>query len=82
MKLSIQNLGKINSAELALNNLTFSYALNNAVLPYALQIASKGYKKALAENPHLMKGLNVYRGDIRYKAVADAQNKPYKLIEF
>ena len=61
---------------------TSSYALNNAVLPYALQIANKGYKKALAENPHLMKGLNVYRGDITYKAVADAQNKPYKMIEF
>jgi alanine dehydrogenase len=35
-----------------------------------LDLANKGYKKALAEDPHLCKGLNVFRGNITYEAVA------------
>ena len=61
---------------------TSSFALNNAVLPYALEIANKGYKKALADNKYLLNGLNIYRGDVTYKAVADAQNKPFKPVSF
>jgi alanine dehydrogenase len=61
---------------------TSSYALINAVLPYALQIADKGYKKAFADNKDLLNGLNVYKGDITYKAVADDQGKPYKPASF
>ena len=50
---------------------TSTYALNNATLPFILQIANKGWRKALTENPHLMAGLNVHAGHITYKAVAD-----------
>jgi alanine dehydrogenase len=50
---------------------TSTFALNNVTLPYALAIADKGYKKALLDDFHLRNGLNVYRGKVTYKAVAD-----------
>lgn len=49
---------------------TSALALNNATLPFILEIADKGYKKALLENPHLLNGLNVHKGNITYEAVA------------
>ncbi|HEX6600862.1 MAG TPA: alanine dehydrogenase [Gemmatimonadaceae bacterium] len=51
---------------------TSTLALTNATLPYALQLANKGWKKALRENPALLKGLNAAEGKVTYKAVADA----------
>lgn len=51
---------------------TSAQALNNAVLPYALSIADKGWKKALNDDPALMAGLNVCKGEVTYKNVADA----------
>jgi len=49
---------------------TSTFALNNVTLPFVLALASKGYKKALLEDPYLMHGLNVYRGHITYEAIA------------
>jgi len=49
---------------------TSTFALNNATLPFVLALASKGYQKALLEDPHLMQGLNVYKGHITYEAIA------------
>ena len=51
---------------------TSTLALTNATMPYAVQIANKGCERALVENQSLMKGLNVYKGSITYKAVAEA----------
>lgn len=51
--------------------MTSAHALNNAVLPYALQLADKGWKQALADNPALMEGLNVCKGEVTYKCVAE-----------
>ncbi len=51
---------------------TSTLALTNATLPYALQLANKGWKKALKENPALLKGLNVTEGKVTYQGVADA----------
>jgi len=51
---------------------TSTYALNNATLPHALAIADLGWKAALARNPHLLNGLNVWNGKITYAAVAQA----------
>lgn len=63
--------------------MTSAHALNNAVLPYALQLADKGWKKALAENASLMQGLNVCKGQVTYKSVADefglSYSEPEKL---
>ena len=39
---------------------------------YALTLANKGWKKALAESPALLKGLNVADGKITYRGVAEA----------
>jgi alanine dehydrogenase len=49
---------------------TSAYALNNATLPFALALASKGAEKAMADDPHLANGLNVYHGEIAHEAVA------------
>ncbi|OEJ65939.1 alanine dehydrogenase [Magnetovibrio blakemorei] len=52
---------------------TSTYALNIATLPFGLQLADKGYRQALQDNPHLLQGLNVYHGQITYQAVAHDQ---------
>ncbi|MFI4988076.1 MAG: alanine dehydrogenase [Alphaproteobacteria bacterium] len=49
---------------------TSTFALNNATLPFTLELADKGYRRALAENRHLLAGLNVHRGKVTHKAVA------------
>jgi alanine dehydrogenase len=51
---------------------TSTLALTNATLPYALQLANKGWKKALKDNPALLKGLNVASGKVTYRGVAEA----------
>jgi alanine dehydrogenase len=56
---------------------TSTYALNNATLQFALQLADKGWRRALSENPHLKEGLNVAAGKVTYKAVAKALKLPY-----
>ncbi len=50
---------------------TSTIALNNVTLPFAVSLANKGYKKALTDDVHLRNGLNVYKGKVTYKAVAD-----------
>ena len=39
---------------------TSTFALNNATLPFAIALADKGYRKALAADPHLLNGLNIH----------------------
>ncbi|MEE4245566.1 MAG: alanine dehydrogenase [Kangiellaceae bacterium] len=56
---------------------TSTFALNNATLPYIINLANKGYKQALADDKHLLNGLNVYRGQVTHKSVADSQNLPF-----
>jgi len=51
---------------------TSTLALTNATLPYALQLANKGWKKALRDNPALVKGLNMTGGQVTYQAVAES----------
>ncbi|KIC35618.1 alanine dehydrogenase [Leisingera sp. ANG-M7] len=50
---------------------TSAYALNNVTLPHAIAIAKKGWRQALADNHHLLNGLNVAYGEVTCKAVAD-----------
>ncbi|MCP5080835.1 MAG: alanine dehydrogenase [Alphaproteobacteria bacterium] len=50
---------------------TSTYALNNVTLPFTLALADKGWRNALAEDEHLLAGLNVHKGNVTYKAVAD-----------
>ena len=50
---------------------TSSHALNNATLPFGLAIARHGIA-AVTQNPHLRAGLNVHRGRITNRAVAES----------
>lgn len=56
---------------------TSTFALTNATLPYVLALADKGHQQALRTDPHLREGLNIYRGHVTYKAVADALGYPH-----
>jgi alanine dehydrogenase len=56
---------------------TSTMALNKATLPLLLKLADQGYKKTLKENKNYLAGLNVYKGLITYKGVADAFNLKY-----
>ncbi|SFO43696.1 alanine dehydrogenase [Algoriphagus ornithinivorans] len=60
---------------------TSTLALTNATLPYAIQLAEKGWKQACNDNAELKLGLNVIQGEIVYKAVADAFDMPYAMVE-
>lgn len=60
---------------------TSTLALTNVTLPYALKIANLGAEGACKADPTIMKGLNVYKGLLTYKGVADAQNLPYTPAE-
>jgi alanine dehydrogenase len=51
--------------------LTSSHALNNATLPFGLAIARDGLA-AVTRDPHLRAGLNIHRGRITNKAVAES----------
>ncbi len=55
---------------------TSTVALTNATLPYAIQLADKGWKEACRNSNELKLGLNVIKGDVVYKGVADAFNLP------
>ena len=50
---------------------TSTLALNKVTLPFLNKLAKDGYKKALKDDPFFLAGLNVYKGDVTYKAVAD-----------
>jgi len=60
---------------------TSTFALTNATLSYGLNMANKGLKKALLDDPALMKGLNTYKGKVTYKSVAEAQGFEYTPAE-
>lgn len=57
---------------------TSTLALNNATLPFTLSLAIKGYKQALLSDPDLRNGLNVHKGQITYKAVAENLGYDYQ----
>jgi alanine dehydrogenase len=51
---------------------TSAMALNHAVLPYALKIADLGWEKALANDTGFAAGLNICKGKVTHKAVAES----------
>ena len=51
---------------------TSAAALNNATLPFVLALAGKGWRRAMAEDRHLLAGLNVHAGRVTHPAVAAA----------
>jgi alanine dehydrogenase len=59
---------------------TSTLALTNATLPYAVEIADKGWKKAMKQNPEIKLGANVVKGKVTYKGVAEAFGLKYTSI--
>ena len=58
-------------------SLTSTLALTSTTLPFGLEIANKGLKRAMSENPNLLNGLNTYMGKCTYQAVANSLNIEY-----
>ena len=56
---------------------TSTNALVNATLGYGLSMANLGLENALRQDSGLLEGLNVYKGTVTYKGVAEAHNLPY-----
>ena len=56
---------------------TSTLALNKATIPFVSKLANKGYEKALKEDRNFLAGLNLYKGEVTYKAVADVFGHQY-----
>ena len=56
---------------------TSTLALNKATIPFLSKLANKGYAKALKEDKNFLAGLNVFKGQVTYKAVADVFGHKY-----
>ncbi len=56
---------------------TSTFALNQATLPFLVKLANKGYQKALGADKNFLAGLNVHKGMVTYKAVANAFGHNY-----
>ena len=59
---------------------TSTFALTNAALPYVVKLANLGIK-ALKQDQPLAKGVNVFKGQITYKSVADAAGMDFAPLE-
>jgi len=56
---------------------TSTIALNKVTLPFLSKLAKDGYQKALSDDLNFLAGLNLHRGHVTYKAVADVFGHPY-----
>ena len=56
---------------------TSTLALNKATIPFLSKLADNGYEKALKEDKNFLAGLNLYKGEVTYKAVADVFGHDY-----
>jgi alanine dehydrogenase len=60
---------------------TSTYALTNVTLSYVLAIASSGLEAAVARDPALAMGVNVYHGVLVSEPVAEAHQLPWRPLE-
>jgi alanine dehydrogenase len=60
---------------------TSTFALTNATLSYAVELAEKGLRRALRENPALQRGANTLAGYITHAGVAEAFRLEHTPIE-
>lgn len=61
--------------------MTSTIALTNATLPYVIEIADKGYKRAILDNPAIQKGANIVLGKVTYENVANAFDMAYTPVK-
>jgi alanine dehydrogenase len=60
---------------------TSTYALCNVTLPYVLQLANKSFDRAVRDNPALLHGVNIHKGRVTNKAVAETFKLPCAAME-
>lgn len=60
---------------------TSTQALTNTTLQYGLLLADKGVEQAIKDEPALLKGVNIYKGNCTYKSVADTFGMAYHKLE-
>jgi len=56
---------------------TSTIALNKATLPFLSRLANEGCQKALINDSNFLSGLNLYKGNVTHKAVADTFGHKY-----
>lgn len=56
---------------------TSTYALTNLTLRYALMLANLGWQEAVTKDEMLRKGVNICKGGLTYRQVADDLGLPY-----
>lgn len=59
---------------------TSTFALSNVTLPYGLKLADKGVE-AFRTDPALARGVNVYKSQVTYEAVAETFGFPYTPLD-
>ncbi len=57
---------------------TSTFGLTNATIPYLMQIANKGLQQAAQDSKAIAEGINTYKGEIVYPAVAESQGRPWR----
>jgi len=60
---------------------TSTLALTNATFPYVRQLANLGFEEAVVSNRPLVKGVNLFKGNLTCKAVADSLSLQYVPFE-
>jgi alanine dehydrogenase len=60
---------------------TSTLALTNGTLPYALEIADRGYMSAIKNDRALAMGVNIFKGKVTNRAVADSLGLDYTPLE-
>ena len=61
---------------------TSTYALTNSTLSYALAVADQGLEMSMGSNKALKKGLNIYKGRVTLRAVAESFGLDYEEAQF
>ena len=56
---------------------TSTIALNKATIPFLTKLADKGYEKAFKDDQNFLEGLNIFKGQVTYKAVAETFGHKY-----
>jgi alanine dehydrogenase len=56
---------------------TSTYALCNATLPFVLELANLGLMGAIARRPEMLSAVNVHRGQVTHRAVAETFGLPF-----
>lgn len=56
---------------------TSTLALTNSTFPYLMRLANHGAREALLQDPGLAEGLNVWRGTLTHRGVAESQQRTW-----